>query len=207
MTPPSRRLILLAGAVAACRRAGTAPEPAVPAPSAAHHDLARQLVHIHDGLRTVLDRLAGHAARAEVDALADYTRLAASFLLGHHDVEDQVLFPALRRAGRLRSADVAFLDACVAEHRAIHVACLGLRAHADAALASPGWRADLERRARDLTAALAPHLAAEEAVLTAPTLAAMISGDELVALVGGPGPAGRADAERLRDHPLSAPPA
>ena len=73
----------------------------------------RSLVQVHgelrEGVRHILDAVANTAKDASgTDALI------ASFsenLLNHHKAEDRFFFPAFRAAGRLRSSDVAFLDA------------------------------------------------------------------------------------------------
>jgi hypothetical protein len=44
--------------------------------------------------------------------------LYATILHGHRDGEEHFLFPALRAAGRMRSSDVAFLNARAHEHLA-----------------------------------------------------------------------------------------
>jgi hypothetical protein len=108
-------------------------------------------------------------------------RGVASFcaeLLNHHHAENGFFFPAFRAGGRLRSSDVAFLDARDREHEDVHRLCVELRelglAHARRALA----RGEFEQRARRLAGSIreisAPHFAAEEAALTGPHVAEMI---------------------------------
>jgi len=83
------------------------------------------------------------------------------FLLGHHQVESQILFPGLRKHGRLRSTDVAFLDARDAEHRAIHHLCE--RFTTDPTLAP------------EILALFVPHIEEEERGLSPDNLRAMIT--------------------------------
>ncbi len=143
-------------------------DPRAPhAPQSAHSILAERLRTVHDALR------------AELDALVERGGHVTPFvdlLLGHHDKEERALFPLLRAHGRLRSTDVAFLDARAREHVEVHRAC-------DALIAEPRR---VSQVAAELRAILVPHLEAEEAVLTPEHLARMIDAEALAAAMGGP---------------------
>lgn len=116
----------------------------------AHHE---GLVQVHRALaasfQAVID--AAHAPLLELVPLA---RRAGGFLLGHHEAEDAVLFPGLRKYGRLRSTDVAFLATRDAEHHALHALC----EHFNAATKAP----QIVGYARELASMLAAHVALEE---------------------------------------------
>lgn len=151
------------------------PPPASTDPYRAMHD---QLVTIHRALG---------AAFAEVIALdpADVARLvpatagAGGFLLGHHHAETHVLFPALRRSGRLRSTDVAFLEGLDREHHALHALAERLVAEANAPHPRP---AEILTMAKEVAAAFALHIRGEEAGLVPERLRTMIDLDGLAAL-------------------------
>jgi hypothetical protein len=111
-----------------------------------HHT---NLVRVHAAL--------GDALRAIVDAP---TAIAAGqFLLGHHHAESAVLFPGLRRHGRLASDDVAFLDARDREHTELHGLCERL-------LGEAGRGAPRTLELRTIAGAILmrflPHIAEEE---------------------------------------------
>jgi hypothetical protein len=80
-------------------------------------------------------------------------RGAGSFLLAHHTLESEVLFPILRREGRRRSADVAFLDPLDRAHHELHALCTRML---DAGAGSAG---SLARAVLEL---LIDHVAEEE---------------------------------------------
>lgn len=137
----------------------------------------------HEGLLRVHGALAG-AVGALVrsvtgERLVPHARDIARFLLGHHAAEDEVLFPGLRRSSRLRTTDVAFLDACDAQHRRLHALCDRLRAEASAAYPR---EAEVRAIATELEAALEPHLRDEEAGLAPGRLREMIDRAALEAL-------------------------
>ena len=82
------------------------------------------LVKVHQAIVSVLGRVAfASDAALALDVLVPNALGGGRFLLGHHDAEGQVLFPGLRRLGRLKSADVAFLDARDREHHELHALC------------------------------------------------------------------------------------
>jgi hypothetical protein len=106
-----------------------------------HHT---NLVRVHAAL--------GDALRAVVDAP---TAIAAGqFLLGHHHAESAVLFPGLRRHGRLASDDVAFLDARDHEHTELHALCERLLGESRAT--------ELRTIAGEILLRFVPHIAEEE---------------------------------------------
>ncbi|MBX3230706.1 MAG: hemerythrin domain-containing protein [Labilithrix sp.] len=138
-------------------------------------------VAYHEGLVAVHRALAEELRRlADVDT-ADVARAhgVGGFLLGHHHVESAIVFPGLRRHGRLRSTDVAFLDARDAEHVAVEAACRQLAAMSASASASA---ADIARLGAELLAMFEPHVAAEEDGLRPAVLRTMISREGLDAI-------------------------
>ena len=154
----------------------TAAEP--PDPYVAH-DL--QLRRVHGALLAWLRELTAPAPATTAEARAARATEACGALLFHHRAESTVLFPHLRSAGRLRSTDVAFLDGCERDHRALHALCERLRATATA----PHLDAlELARLARELETALAAHVADEEAGLAPDRLRTMITPEGLADLAG-----------------------
>jgi hypothetical protein len=105
------------------------------------------LVDIHRRIATAFD-----AAIAQPTDLA-LMRGAGSFLLAHHSLESEVLFPILRREGRLRSADVSFLDPFDRAHHELHSLCVRLLD------AGPGSAGSLARAIKEV---LLDHVAEEE---------------------------------------------
>jgi hypothetical protein len=132
----------------------------------------------HEALRRNLARFMGivdRDARLDTGALGTYLGLYGQFLIVHHQCEDLVVFPMLRRHGQLRSTDAAHLDGWSAEHRAVNAAGEAL-VHAGDQLEHTGRAALPEVRARsaELRALLLPHLAAEEELFTPSRLAEII---------------------------------
>lgn len=129
----------------------------------------------HEGLLQVhaelASRLRALVAIAPLDVLVPRTLDVAGFLHGHHAVEDQILFPGLRRSGRLRSTDVAFLDACDRQHREVHA--IGERLAAAAREAHPRAEA-IRALVVELDGVLSEHLRDEEAGLAPERLREMI---------------------------------
>lgn len=166
------------------RREVTAREP-TPTPPAIFENFHRSLLQVHGELRTGVDGILAAVARNA----SGTGGLIASFceeLLNHHHAEDAFFFPSFRAAGRLRSSDVAFLDARDAEHRDVHRLCLELRdvarRHVQGEVADDAWRATVTRTAGELSAISIPHFAAEESALTAPHVATLITAEELTAV-------------------------
>jgi hemerythrin-like domain-containing protein len=132
----------------------------------------------HEALRRNLDRfvaIAGREDELDADAFGAYVGLFGRFLIVHHESEDEVIFPTLRRYGRLKSTDAAHLDGWTAEHRAVNAA--------GEALARAGERArtggrlaltEVGRLSRELADLLRPHLASEEELFTPVRLAEII---------------------------------
>jgi hypothetical protein len=105
------------------------------------------------------------------DAIAAPTDLtlakrAGTFLLAHHTLESEVLFPILRREGRLRSADVSFLDPFDRAHHELHGLCERLL------VAGPGSVGSLARTIREV---LFDHVADEERGMTPERMRTLIS--------------------------------
>ena len=68
------------------------------------------LVTIHRAIDGVFQQVID-AAGAPLSVIVPAARGAAAFLTAHHVAESNILFPALRQYGRMRSTDVSALDA------------------------------------------------------------------------------------------------
>ena len=147
----------------------------------------------HAGLVTIHHALVGSlhavAAATSLDVIVPQAIAAGRFLHGHHEAERTVLFPGLRRLGRLRSTDVAFLEECSRAHHEIHALCERLLAAAEGS--HPDAKV-LAAIARETQQALSLHVREEEAGLAPERLREMISveglaeiGRELEALRAG----------------------
>lgn len=136
------------------------------------------LVTVHraiDGaLQSVVD-----AAGEPVAVAVQRARGAAGFLMAHHDAESDILFPALRRYGRLHTTDVSVLEARDREHRELHALCDRLVLVAGVVAPRPADIAALAGETRDV---LRAHVAEEEQNLAAARLREMVSLDELAAI-------------------------
>lgn len=138
-------------------------------PYVAQHEA---LVQIHHALAGSFHAVAAAAAGTSLEVLVPQALAAGRFLVGHHDVESAVLFPSLRRLGRLRSSDAAFLDACDRDHRELHALCDRLIASAGAA---HPVALEIAKLAAETRTALAAHVREEEAGLAPERLRTMIS--------------------------------
>jgi hypothetical protein len=153
------------------RRMTRSNEPTDSAPVDLHVAQHEGLVQVHRALSAALSEVASTPADAPADQLVPKALGAGRFLLGHHHVESAVLFPGLRRLGRLRTSDVAVLDACDREHRELHALCERPLASASAPHPVVG---EIVLVARDLEASFMDHIAGEEAGLAPEQLRAMI---------------------------------
>ena len=148
--------------------------------------------HFHVGLLRVHGELRQQASAILAAATGDRRvptsagQLIADFcenLENHHRSEDVFFFPAFRAAGKLRSTDIAFLDARDDEHAALVRLVGELRPLAgrarDQSLPRATWRGSVQRLVTELTDIAGPHFAAEESVLTPGHVAEMISAREL----------------------------
>jgi hypothetical protein len=118
------------------------------------------LIQIHRAIEGAFD-----AAIAAPTDLA-LMRRAGSFLIAHHTLESEVLFPILRREGRLRSIDVAFLDPFDRAHHELHELCERLLG---AGASSAG---SIARTIREI---LLEHVAEEEAGLVPERMRELVS--------------------------------
>lgn len=140
----------------------------------------------HEALRRNLDRFVDMIDRDETQDHEAFGSLVcdyAEFLKTHHEGEDRFLFPALRRAGGLRSTDAAHLDEWSAEHRDVNALAEAL-ARCGEAVRSSGRAAygELRGTVLELDEILRPHLAGEEQVINAERLAEMMTPAEVAAL-------------------------
>ena len=137
-------------------------------------------IEAHEGLVTIHHALLGSlqavAAATTIEVVVPQALAAGGFLLGHHQAEDTILFAGLRRLGRLRSTDVAFLETCDRAHHELHALCERLLR---AAKASHPDANEIGLLARETRAALAAHVAEEEAGLSPERLREMISEEGL----------------------------
>ncbi len=110
---------------------------------------------------------------------------AASFLLAHHAMESEILFPALRRAGRRRSVDCAFIDPLDRAHHELHAMAERLL-RAGTSSAGSLAKAILEM--------LLDHVAEEEAGLAPERMRMLVSLDDMAQI--------QRDADAMRDRML-----
>lgn len=136
------------------------------------------LVMVHRALADAFTPLAAGATTA-LETLIPAARGAAGFLLGHHHMESTILFPHLRRHGRLRSTDVGFLDARDREHHDIHALCEALNTTCGAL---HPHSATIAKQAGDLMSLLVPHTREEEQGLAPERLRLMIDEEGLAEL-------------------------
>ncbi|HYO94281.1 MAG TPA: hemerythrin domain-containing protein [Polyangiaceae bacterium] len=134
----------------------------------AHHE---GLVRVHRALLASFALLA-RPGKTELDAWIPQLLQGCQFLESHHHAESSVLFAGLRRFGRLRSSDAAFLDSADDEHTQLEILRRRLlneaRAAHPRASAIQSWNAELR-------VVLTRHTAGEEAGLAAERLRDMIS--------------------------------
>jgi hemerythrin len=137
------------------------------------------LLHVHRELQHgVADILTVASHENSNQAVAN--RMIAAFceeLENHHRSEDVFFFPAFRAAGRLRSTDIAFLDARDDEHLVL-VRLVGELKELTGRRAGT-WAATVRRLLTEVAEVADPHFAAEESVLTAEHVAEMITQRQL----------------------------
>jgi hypothetical protein len=150
-----------------------------PVPTDPYAALHTSLIEIHHALVGSLRAVEAAAASANLGILGQQVLAAGGFLLGHHEAESTVLFPILRRAGKLRSTDIAVLDRCDREHHVIHSLCERLIASGSAAHPSASEIATLSR---ELLAAFTAHIGEEEKGLAPDRLRTMMDVDDLAVL-------------------------
>lgn len=138
-------------------------------------------VEQHAGLVTIHRALLGSLHKlviaTSLDVLVPQARASGGFLLGHHEAEDTILFAGLRRLGRLRSTDVAFLETCDRAHHELHALTERLLA---ASRASHPDATEIARLGTEIERTLAAHVAEEEAGLAPERLREMISTEGLL---------------------------
>jgi hypothetical protein len=144
------------------------------------HDIHLRRVHaaLDERLRGLSD------PQISMSELVEKTRWLARAFLWHHHAESTILFPRLRVEGRMRSVDVAFLDACDRDHRTLEKYFSLLL---DAAKSPHVARSQILSLAADLAPLLARHVAEEEAGLAVERLRSMIGPDGLLAIGSEPG--------------------
>lgn len=144
-------------------------------PYVAHHE---GLIRVHRALLASFGSLATSEV-PELDRWIPQLLQTCEFLAAHHRAESSVLFPGLRRAGRLRSSDAAFLARADGEHERLErlrerLVNAARSAHPRASALQP-WNAEL-------CELLTRHTAREEAGLAPERLRAMISPEALHAI-------------------------
>jgi hypothetical protein len=143
------------------------------------------LLQVHRELRQQTSAILAGVAK-DAGGQAAVGQMIAGFcenLENHHRSEDVFFFPAFRSAGRLRSTDIAFLDARDDEHVALvrlagELQQLSGRSR-NRGLVPTAWWGTVHRLVTEVTEIAGPHFAAEESVLTAKHVADMISEREL----------------------------
>jgi len=138
----------------------------------------------HEALRRNLRRFIDIAEGTEPfdgRAFGDFLRLYSRFLIVHHESEDRVIFPTLRRYGRLRSTDAAHLERWSTEHRDVNTAAEALRRVGEHVY-DGGRTARLEvvQSSKELETLLAPHLASEEELFKPAHLAEIVPAKAIV---------------------------
>ena len=132
------------------------------AAAASHEDLTRGLRFVHLAIRrslaTVVTTAARPLAEEERAGFADFSGRVAKFIRSHHDGEEEIVFPALEKAG------LAEVKVWKQEHEAL-LGALGRLDEAIAQVARGGAAEPLARAAVEVQGVLVPHLDAEEAVL------------------------------------------
>jgi hemerythrin-like domain-containing protein len=132
----------------------------------------------HEALRRNLRRFIDIVEQPEPfdgGAFGDFLRLYSRFLIVHHESEDRVIFPTLRRYGRLRSTDAAHLQRWGTEHRDVNAAAEALTRVGERVRESGKQaRLDVVRASQELETLLAPHLSSEEELFTPAHLAEIV---------------------------------
>nr|ASA49550.1 hypothetical protein [Actinoallomurus sp.] len=150
------------------------------APRTPHENFYAGLVQVHGELRQASAQiLAGASAeRGNHTSVNRRIRAFVEELENHHRSEDVFFFPAFRAAGRLRSTDIAFLDARDDEHVVIVRLAEELQALTERTRSN--WAASVRSLITELGQVADAHFAAEEQVLTPRHLAEMITQGQLV---------------------------
>lgn len=143
----------------------------------AHSEAFQGLVEIH--------RRIGGAFEAAIAQPVELplAQAAASFLLAHHAMESEILFPALRRLGRLRSVDCSFLDPLDRAHHELHAMAERLLA------AGPSSTGSLAKATLEM---LLDHVAEEEAGLAPDRMRLYVTLDDMAQI--------QRDADAMRDR-------
>jgi len=150
-------------------------KPAVTDPFVLQH---AGLVEVHHALEGSLHAVAA-SANAPLEQLVMQASAAGGFMEGHHGMEERVLFPGLRRHGKLKSSDIAFIDGCEHDHRAIFDLCARLVGETKA----PHPRAsEIVIVARELHGAFVAHIESEEVGLSPERLRTMVDEAGLAAI-------------------------
>jgi len=139
-------------------------------------ELHASIVGIHHAIIGSLDMV---ESAVGVGVVVSQSLAAGRFLLAHHEAESTVLFPVLRRAGKLRSTDAAFLDGCDRAHHELHGLCERLVAVASSAHPSADG---MKALARELAGAFSSHVRDEERGLAPEHLKTMLGLGDLAVL-------------------------
>jgi hypothetical protein len=163
-----------------------APAPPPDGAQAAHPEVGRHLVEVHDHLRGELRRLhdvfdqvrVGAVSAADARgalnemtvrqhnwALGAYCAQYCTLLTGHHSLEDQAVFPHLRRA---QATLAPVIDRLEEEHVVIHDIVLALDRALVQHLTEGGDFDRLQEALDRLSEALLSHLSYEERQLVEP---------------------------------------
>jgi iron-sulfur cluster repair protein YtfE (RIC family) len=137
------------------------------------------LLQVHRELQHAVAEILAATSRERTNRIAVNHMLAAfcAELENHHRSEDVFFFPAFRTAGRLRSTDIAFLDARDDEHLAL-VRLVGELKELTRRT-PPNWGGTVRHLLAEVAQIADPHFAAEESVLTPRHVAEMITQRQL----------------------------
>lgn len=143
----------------------------------AHAEAFQGLVEIHRRIAGAFEAAIGKPTELPL------AQGAASFLLAHHAMESEILFPALRRLGRLRGVDCAFLDPLDRAHHELHAMAERLLA------AGPSSTGSLAKASLEM---LLDHVAEEEAGLAPDRMRVYVTLDDMAQI--------QRDADAMRDR-------
>jgi hypothetical protein len=151
-------------------------------------ELMRSLGRVHAVLRRSLETIvrvgSGPVAEGDRAAFAAFTDHFARFLEVHHDGEEEVIFPTLKRAAERASIEgpAASIAGWQADHEKLLPRLATLKA-ACAQFRGGGPVEPVRAAALELRELLIPHLDAEEAALDGALLAKLMSPDEAMAMM------------------------
>lgn len=158
------------------------------------HGLALVHAALRRSLETIVRVAQSPIAESDRAAFADFSQRTCDFVHLHHDGEEDVVFPTLKKA--FEAAQLSDALAHLATWRKDHEKLLGKLAELEAAtraFAAGGPREPLAQAGAATRDLLLPHLDAEESVVDEGLLSRAMSGDEALAM-------GRAASKHGQKH-------